>query len=422
MDDETRRLYIKTVWLYAELGPFPVIWPQESNSDSTIEGFLTRFQMTNSANPALRVSTREVSADSGSHDGLNGEALGGISMPEQVKKFPEFRYMGSKHRLLPWIHGVLRNLEFETVADPFVGSGSVAYLLKAMGKQVFASDFLRFPAVLASATVANSRCKLDEKTVKKLLVRKSKGRSFIERTFDGVFFERSDLQFLDRVSSNIEGLSQPALQALAKAALIRSCLKKQPRGVFTISGDLSRYDDGRRDLRISIEEHFLEQVATFNDVVFSNGLRHFVRHANVFDLKPKGIDLVYLDPPYVPRADDNCYMKRYHFVEGLSCYWKGVEILQDTKVKKIRKPYTPFGSRKTAVEAFDRLFQVFRRSKIVLSYSSNGYPDKEILEGLLHRYKNKVTSYERVHRYHFGTHGGVGADRALVREYLLVGE
>jgi hypothetical protein len=77
-----------------------------------------------------------------------------IPLPEQARAFPELRYMGSKHRLLPWLHGVLRGLDFQTAADPFAGSGSVAYLLKAMGKQVFASDFLNFPAVLASATVA----------------------------------------------------------------------------------------------------------------------------------------------------------------------------------------------------------------------------------------------------------------------------
>ncbi|NOU09089.1 MAG: DNA methyltransferase, partial [Nitrospira sp.] len=56
--------------------------------------------------------------------------------------------MGSKRRLLPWIHGVLRTLPFETAADPFVGSGCVAFLLKAMGKRVIASDFLNFPTVL----------------------------------------------------------------------------------------------------------------------------------------------------------------------------------------------------------------------------------------------------------------------------------
>ena len=209
------------------------------------------------------------------------------------------------------------------------------------------------------------------------------------------------------------------LRALAKAALIRSCLKKQPRGVFTVSGDLSHYDDGRRDLRLSIEEHFLEQVEAFNRVVFDNGRRHTAKRADVFSLKPKDVDLVYLDPPYVPRSDDNCYIKRYHFLEGLSCYWKGQRIMEETRVKKIEKPYTPFSYRKSAIEAFDKLFQIYRESIIVLSYSSNGFPDREELESLLRRYKGSVTAFEKPHRYHFGTHGSV--ERAEVSEYLIVG-
>src|SRR5476649_2505181 len=92
-----------------------------------------------------------------------------IPLPERMAGYPELRYMGSKHRLLPWIHGVLRGLTFETAADPFVGRGCVAYLLKAMGKRVVASDFLNFPAVLAAATVANSKRRLDGPAVKTLL-------------------------------------------------------------------------------------------------------------------------------------------------------------------------------------------------------------------------------------------------------------
>ena len=61
--------------------------------------------------------------------------------------------------------------------------------------------------------------------------------------------------------------------------------------------------------------------------------------------------------------------------------------MEDTRVKKIEKPYTPFSYRKSAVDAFDRLFRLYRESIIVLSYSSNGYPDREVLEGLLRRYK-----------------------------------
>src|SRR5450631_3791862 len=161
------------------------------------------------------------------------EVFDELSLPNQALGFPELRYMGSKHRLLPWIHGVFRGIDFETAADPFVGSGCVAYLLKAMGKRVIASDFLNFPAVVAAATIGNSKQRLDGPAMKLLLAGRRNGPHFIERTFGGIFYTIEDLRFLDRVSGNIEKLN-PHERALARAALIRSCLKKQPRGVFTV--------------------------------------------------------------------------------------------------------------------------------------------------------------------------------------------
>ena len=89
------------------------------------------------------------------------------------------------------------------------------------------------------------------------------------------------------------------------------------------------------------------------------------------------------------------------------------------KVKKIAKRFTPFSYRHSAVEAFDRMFARFAKSTIVLSYSSNGYPDLNQLESLLRRHKGSVRVFERPHRYHFGTHGAV--ERAEVTEYLIVG-
>lgn len=342
-----------------------------------------------------------------------------LALPVRATLYPQFRYMGSKHRLLPWIHGVLGRLEFESAADPFVGSGCVAYLLKTMGKKVAASDFLNFPVVLAEATIANDSQTISPAAVKRLLASSNAEPGFIESTFSGIFYTPEDLRFLDRVTANIRNLRNIHQRRLAMAALIRSCLKKQPRGVFTVSGDLSRYDDGRRDLQLSLEEHFVEQVDVFNRIVFSNGKSNSALRADVFAETPARPDLVYLDPPYVPRADDNCYMKRYHFLEGLSCHWRGVRILEKTKVKKLEKPYTPFSYRKSAESAFDRLFARYRDSIIVLSYSSNGYPDLDRLTALLARYKRQIQVHQRPHRYHFGTHAAV--ERAETSEYLIVG-
>lgn len=341
------------------------------------------------------------------------------ALPSPVSRFPELRYMGSKKRLLPWIHEVLSGLDFETAMDPFSGSGAVAYLMKAMGRRVVASDFLNVAATVSTALVANEGAHVDARAMRRLLSSNKGAPDFIRRTFTGVFFDPADLAFLDRVSANMAKVEDAHVRAVAMAALVRSCIKRQPRGVFTISGDLSHYDDGRRDLRLSIEEHFLEQVEAYNAAVFSNGRANTAARRDVFEADPTGVDLVYLDPPYVPRADDNCYVKRYHFVEGLSAYWRGMEIMERTKVRKIEKPYTPFSYRRDAVEAFTRMFERFRHQTIVLSYSSNGYPDLDSLVDLMLKTKRNVEVMTRPHRYHFGTHAAV--KRAAVDEYLIVG-
>lgn len=342
-------------------------------------------------------------------------------LPTQMAKFPRFRYMGSKFRLLDWLHETLSNLDFETSVDAFCGSGVVSYLLKSMGKQVHSNDSLSFPSTLSAATIANNSVRLKQDDVEFLISNRAKKDSekFIQQTFAGIFYSIEDLKFLDNVWVGIRSLDSPSKRAIAIAALLRSAIKRQPRGLFTVAGDPEHYKDGRRDLKLSLKEHFLEQVGVYNDAVFSNQRRNLASCGDVFEVNPE-TDLVYMDPPYVPRADDNCYVKRYHFLEGLSCYWEGKEIMDSSKVKKIAKPFTPFSYRRTAIEAFDRLFAHFSNSIQVLSYSSNAFPDLEELTKLMGRYKKSVEVYKKPHRYHFGTHQAVR--RNTVEEFLIVGQ
>jgi DNA adenine methylase/adenine-specific DNA-methyltransferase len=342
------------------------------------------------------------------------------ALPDQMEKFPRFRYMGSKFRLLPWLHEAFQNCSFETATDAFSGSGVVSYLLKAMGKQVRTNDSLSFPAVLTAATVANSATRLDSVDLELLLAAKARksGERFISRTFDGIFYTPAELAFLDDLWAGIRSMDSSFKRSVAIAAILRSAIKRQPRGLFTVAGDPERYKDGRRDLKLTLREHFIEQVETYNAAVFTNGLRNVTTCGDVFEIKA-GSDLVYMDPPYVPLADDNCYIKRYHFLEGLACYWEGKELMMSSKVRKIVKPFTPFSYRSTALEAFDHLFRKFADSTLVLSYSSNAYPDLETLCKLMGRYKRSVNVLEKTHRYHFGTHEA--AKRNVVQEYLIIG-
>lgn len=343
-----------------------------------------------------------------------------LCLPSQFKNFPRFRYMGSKFRLLDWLHCTLHGLEFESAVDAFSGSGVVSYLLKSMGSQVHCNDSLSFPATLTAATVANNATLLTSADVETLLSTQARleSETFIQRTFAGIFYTSNDLKFLDDIWCGLRQMNSPSKKAIAIASLLRSCIKRQPRGLFTVAGDPERYKDGRRDLLLSLREHFVEQVEIYNAAVFSNGKRNRSTSGDVFAV-PQGADLVYMDPPYVPRSDDNCYIKRYHFLEGLACYWEGKEIMQTSKVKKIIKPFTPFSYRRTALEAFNQLFRHFADSSQVLSYSSNAYPNLDTLTSLMGRYKKNIEVLTKDHRYHFGTHQA--AKRNQVEEYLIIG-
>jgi DNA adenine methylase/adenine-specific DNA-methyltransferase len=138
----------------------------------------------------------------------------------------------------------------------------------------------------------------------------------------------------------------------------------------------------------------------------------------VFAVEPGAYDLVYLDPPYAPPKDDNCYIKRYHFLEGLSVYWRGQHIMHDTLTKKLAKRYTPFSYKHSIVDALRRMFWQFQASTIVLSYASNAVPDAVTIAALLREVKDDVEVREVVHTYSFGTHPT--AHRRAVSEYLFI--
>lgn len=338
----------------------------------------------------------------------------------QLALFPSSRYMGSKHAILNFLHDVMKDLEFTTALDAFSGSGAVSYLLKSMGKSVTSNDFLDFCFHTAQACVANNSEHLSQEEVEQLLMPHPEYPDFISRTFQGLYFTDQENQFLDNLVANIFEISSPYKKSIALAAIARACLRRRPRGIFTYTG--VRYDDGRRDLQISLEQHFRAAVELFNNAVFDNGQLNRAFHGDIFSLPDdRQYDLVYFDPPYVSPHSDNDYSRRYHFVEGLVCYWQGKEILEHTTTKKFRRPRSAFDSKLTIHQAFDDLFERFKDSIIVVSYSSNGIPSKEELKKRLERYK-KVTVHEFDHRYSFGTHNHkVGDNNNEVKEFLFVG-
>jgi DNA adenine methylase len=342
-----------------------------------------------------------------------------IQLPEQIDKYPSTRYMGSKQNLLEHIWGVSSQFQFDSVLDLFSGSGVVSYMFKTQGKQVISNDYMTFSACFAKALIENNSVTLSEKEIGDLCNEKVELDYFVTDTFKDLYFSDEDNLFIDVVRSNLKKVKNEYKKAIVTTALVRACLKKRPRGIFTYTGH--RYDDGRRDLSLTLKEHFLKAVDQINLAVFDNGQKNKARHGDAMETKLKA-DLVYIDPPYYSPLSDNEYVRRYHFVEGLARDWKGVEIQQHTKTKKFKSYPTPFSSQKGAYDAFDRLFKRHKNSILIISYSSNSLPTKDEMLTLLAKHKENVDVIAIDHRYSFGNQGHKkGNNKNEVKEYLFVG-
>lgn len=345
--------------------------------------------------------------------------IGCQELPEQVNKYPATRYMGSKQSLLKQIANATAPFEFESVLDLFSGSGVVSYLFKSLGKTVISNDYMTMNSTLSNALITNNKITLTQKDIDLLLSGEPNNNGFISQTFANIYYTDEENAFIDMVRENIKKLRGKTKQALAMSALVRSCTKKRPRGIFTYTG--FRYNDGRKDLIMSFEEQFLAAVKLLNEAVFDNGKANKSLNKDSMGIRTKA-DLVYIDPPYYSPASDNEYVRRYHFVEGLSRDWKDVDMQWETKTKKFKNYPTPFSTRNGAYDAFDKLFKKHKESIIVVSYSSNSFPTKDEMLGILAKYKKDVEVIAIDYTYSIGNQGHkINDNKNRVQEYIFIG-
>ena len=346
--------------------------------------------------------------------------LQALSTPllEQTEKYPSTRYMGSKTKLLKHIWQAASQFKFDSVLDLFSGSGVVGYMFKAHGKTVLSNDYMAMASIYSKALIENNSVVLDIDEAKKLLTPSLQNDEFVSKTFKDLYFTDDENKLIDDIRANIKTIRNPYKRAIALSALMRSCIKKRPRGIFTYTG--YRYDDGRLDLQTSLQDHFINAVEIINGAIFDNGKVNLSKRGDAMKVTNKP-DLVYMDPPYYSKLSDNEYVRRYHFIEGLACDWKDVEIQLHTITKKFKSYPTPFSSRSGASDAFDKLFKKYRDSIIIVSYSSNSLPTLDEMIALLSKYK-KVEVVQIDHKYSFGNQGHkIDDNKNSVKEYLFIG-
>jgi len=248
----------------------------------------------------------------------------------QTHKFPRTRYQGSKYKLQAWIKNNLEKLDFETALDAFSGTSSIAYIMKEMDKTVYCNDILAFNYHIAQALIENNSQQITKDEFEDIIKKKEgyQYASFIQDTFEDIYFLDEENRWLDIVIQNINKLQNKNNKAYNK-------------DIFTL--DIS-------------------------------------------------VDLVYFDTPYIPQKGTlTHYRDFYHFLDGLTDYknWHK-QIDYTSKHKKLKSTYNIFEDKKNILNGFEKLIKKFKESIIVISYRSDGMPTIEEISKILKKYKKSV--------------------------------
>lgn len=356
-----------------------------------------------------------------SHDcGSDAPQFDWYNLSPQSSKFPSTRFMGSKEQLLEPIWRAVGQFSPQKVLDICSGSGVVSYMLKSQGCEVVSNDQMAMATTVANALIANSSAQLTKSEIEGL----SSGEiaeGMIWSIYQDLYYDEADVRFLDFARLAINRLSGHK-QSLARAALIRACLKRRPRGIFTYTG--RRYDDGRKDLQISLRDHFRVACEKLSEAVFDNGRESQVTKVDLGEALPSvDVDLVYMDPPYYSPLSDNHYVRRYHFTEALARDWDGIEIQERTKTKKFRNYSNPFAKELTCAHTIERVLDGYSKIPVVLSYSSNSLPSTSTIKQIVEKHGRRCTVHEVDHRYSFANQAKAKQPvRNKVKELLFIAE
>jgi len=327
----------------------------------------------------------------------------------RVRTVPSTRYQGSKAKLISWIGETLKDLSFDTVLDAFGGTGVVGYWFKQEGKKVTYNDILRFNYLVGLALIENNNATLGDAEMQALFHPQPRHtyRTFIRDTFHDIYYTDEENRWLDIVVQNIAAIPDRYKQAIAYYALFQACLVKRPfnlfhrRNLYLRLANVKRSFGNKTTWDTPFETHFRTFVGEANSLVFNNGRHNQALNQNALDIEGK-FDLVYVDPPYISSKGIGVdYYHFYHFLEGLARYDEWADMVNyASKHRRLKAVYNPWTDKNAVLQEFERLFQRFRESILVVSYRSDGIPSIEALTQALKSIKQQVTTF-RLNDYQY---------------------
>ncbi len=283
------------------------------------------------------------------------------------------KYLGSKRRLLPVIVAGARALmpEGGRALDLFSGTSRVGHALKGAGFHVTANDQLAYAATLARCYVAADagRWEAPAKALLRELATVPAAPGYFTRTFceEARFLQPKNGARVDAIRERIAALAlEPALEAIALTALMEAADRvDSTTGVHMAY--LKRWA-ARSHKELSLR---LPALLPGEGVALEGDARDAAAAVDA--------DLAYLDPPY----NQHSYLGNYHLWETL-VRWDAPEAYGVARKRvDVRERKSDFNSKRRIGEAFCRVVDALRATRLLVSQSDEAYLSPDAVTEML---------------------------------------
>lgn len=273
------------------------------------------------------------------------------------------RYLGSKTKLLNFIDDILKKegIEFQSFADIFAGTGSVANFFHDRS-EIIVNDILDSNNHAYNAFFGKD--KIREHILKEYLIKYNSidlakhGENYFSENFSNTYFDAANSKKIGVIRDDIEKLfEEKIITSREKSYLVTSLIYALDR----IANTVGHYDAYRK---IDIPEKNLFLLPL--DVSQSkHDARIYKSDANEL-VKEIEADVVYIDPPYNSRQ----YSDAYHLLENIATWEKEQVVGVAKKIDRthIKSKY----SMKSAGMAFSELIENIKAKYILVSYNDMG--------------------------------------------------
>ena len=316
------------------------------------------------------------------------------------------RFIGCKENLLNFIETFVKekDLKGNVFCDLFAGTASVAKHFKKLGYKIISSDLLYFSYVLQKVYIEQNQYPKFTKLLKHLKIDPVEETLFTSdsqnakeiikylnnleglegfiyknyspegtqgKTYVRKYFTSNNAKRIDAIREKIEEWEKANFIKEQEYYFLLTSLVEAVPFVANISGTYAAFLkewDKRAFKKLTLEVPEIIKSNETHKVFDIDGLK-------VLD-QIKGIDILYLDPPY----NEQQYAPNYHVLETIA-KWDNPEIKGVTGMRPYENQKSEFCNAKTGIKALGEIIKKNNFRHLLLSYNDEGImPEGEILK------------------------------------------